>query len=235
MRGGKMYTENSHLHSFTWVPVPHLKITYLLKHNPEKYFHNRYEFSFMPCDYCTKPSVTAPDSNKNSNCGHHTSLDLWIANRLTRTVHKDTSKVQWFQNHYYSQKIANKVQSRGQLTSMPLNGQSCSKKSKSGIQQASIYTLLHMQLAQKQTRSPMKTELPQDNQQITVLNLRHITQKESSDSPGLICLIGFLHCKHWDAWPSVTALVIAHKGSAGSTENQTAAPANQHWDPTNRP
>lgn len=166
---------------------------------------------------------------------HTTSLDLWIANRLTRTVHKDTSKVQWFQNHYYSQKIANKVQSRGQLTSMPLNGQSCSKKSRSGIQQASIYTLLHMQLAQKQTRSPMKTELPQDNQQITVLNLRHITQKESSDSPGLICLIGFLHCKHWDAWPSVTALVIAHKGSAGSTENQTAAPANQHWDPTNRP
>jgi hypothetical protein len=166
---------------------------------------------------------------------HTTSLDLWIANRLTRTVHKDTSKVQWFQNHYYSQKIANKVQSRGQLTSMPLNGQSCSKKSRSGIQQASIYTLLHMQLAQKQTRSPMKTELPQDNQQITVLNLRHITQKESSDSPGLICFIGFLHCKHWDAWPSVTALVIAHKGSAGSTENQTAAPANQHWDPTNRP
>lgn len=166
---------------------------------------------------------------------HTTSLDLWIANRLTRTVHKDTSKVQWFQNHYYSQKIANKVQSRGQLTSMPLNGQSCSKKSRCGIQQASIYTLLHMQLAQKQTRSPMKTELPQDNQQITVLNLRHITQKESSDSPGLICFIGFLHCKHWDAWPSVTALVIAHKGSAGSTENQTAAPANQHWDPTNRP
>lgn len=166
---------------------------------------------------------------------HTTSLDLWIANRLTRTVHKDTSKVQWFQNHYYSQKIANKVQSRGQLTSMPLNGQSCSKKSRSEIQQASIYTLLHMQLAQKQTRSPMKTELPQDNQQITVLNLRHITQKESSDSPGLICFIGFLHCKHWDAWPSVTALVIAHKGSAGSTENQTAAPANQHWDPTNRP
>lgn len=166
---------------------------------------------------------------------HTTSLDLWIANRLTRTVHKDTSKVQWFQNHYYSQKIANKVQSRGQLTSMPLNGQSCSKKSRSGIQQASIYTLLHMQLAQKQTRSPMKTELPQDNQQITVLNLRHITQKESSDSPGLICLIGFLHCKHWDAWPSVTALVLAHKCSAGSTENQTAAPANQHWDPTNRP
>jgi hypothetical protein len=108
-------------------------------------------------------------------------------------------QVQWFQNQYYGQKIANKVQSRGQLTSMPLNAQSCSKKSRSGIQQASIYTLLHMQLAQKQTSSPMKTELPQDNQQITVLNLRHITQKESSDFPGLICFIGFLHCKHWDA------------------------------------
>lgn len=87
----KCTQKNSHLHSFTWLPVPHLKITYLLKHNPEKYFHNRFEFSSMPCDYCTKPSVTAPDSNKNSNM-HTTSLDLWIANRLTRTVHKDTCK-----------------------------------------------------------------------------------------------------------------------------------------------